>query len=156
MDDIKIGRILCAVDFSEYSAYALRYAVAFARDFDARLELVHVLELPFMPTYAMAGLPELSLPTDRLEEEVRKHMDELVEEVRTDHERVSGTVRIGSAFLEIIQYARELEADLIVIGTHGHSGLSHILIGSVAEKVVRKAPCAVLSVKHPKHRFEMP
>ena len=60
MDDIKISRILCAVDFSEYSAYALRYAVAFAKMLSARLELVHVLELPFMPTYAMAGLPESS------------------------------------------------------------------------------------------------
>jgi len=156
MDDIHVGRILCAVDFSEYSNYALRYALEFAGIFKADLHLIHVLELPFMPTYAMAGLPELSLPTDQLEHEVRKHMEQVVQECRQKHEPVTGVVRIGSAFLEIIQYAREIEADLIVVGTHGRTGLTHMIIGSVAEKVVRKAPCPVLSVKHPEHKFEMP
>ena len=83
-------------------------------------------------------------------------MDELVTQVRAEYEDVSGAVRIGSAFLEIIQYAKEVQADLIVVGTHGRTGLKHMIIGSVAEKVVRKAPCPVLSVKHPEHAFEMP
>ena len=65
-------------------------------------------------------------------------------------------VRHGKPFLEIIRAARELEADVLVIGSHGQSGLSETLFGSTAEKVVRKAPCAVLVVRHPEHRFEMP
>ena len=156
MEDVKMARILCAVDFSEYSAYALRYAVDFARIFDAELWLLHVLELAFMPVYATAGLPELNLPTDQLEQEARTRVDELVEQCAAKHAKVSGTVRVGTPFVEIIQFAKEIEADLIVVGTHGHTGLRHMLIGSVAEKVLRKAPCPVLSVKHPDHAFEMP
>jgi len=64
--------------------------------------------------------------------------------------------RVGVPFVEIIKAAREKEVDLIVIATHGKSGLSHILFGSVAEKVVRKAPCPVLSIRHPEHEFIMP
>ena len=156
MDNVRVRRIVCAVDFSEFSDYALTYATEFANVFDAELHLIHVLELPFMPTYAMAGLPELSVPTDQLEEQARQHMDELTKKTQAEHANVTGVVRIGSAFLEIIRYAQELSADLVVVGTHGRTGLTHMIIGSVAEKVVRKAPCPVLSVKHPKHKFEMP
>ena len=156
MDNVRVRRIVCAVDFSEFSDYALTYATEFANVFGAELHLIHVLELPFMPTYAMAGLPELSVPTDQLEEQARQHMDELTKKTQAEHANVTGVVRIGSAFLEIIRYAQELSADLVVVGTHGRTGLTHMIIGSVAEKVVRKAPCPVLSVKHPKHKFEMP
>ena len=62
----------------------------------------------------------------------------------------------GRPFVEIIRYAREKKIDIIVVGTHGHSGLTHILMGSVAEKVVRKSPCPVLTIRHPDHEFEMP
>ena len=65
-------------------------------------------------------------------------------------------VRQGSPFLEIIRYAKEKGIDLIVIGTHGRTGLAHVFMGSVAEKVVRKAPCPVLSVRHPEHEFIAP
>jgi nucleotide-binding universal stress UspA family protein len=58
--------------------------------------------------------------------------------------------------MEIISYAREIKADLVVVGTHGRTGLSHLIIGSVAERVVRKAPCPVLSIRHPEHIFKMP
>ena len=58
--------------------------------------------------------------------------------------------------MEIITFAREINADLLVVGTHGRTGLSHLIIGSVAERVVRKAPCPVLSIHHPEHVFEMP
>ncbi len=156
MAEPKVARVLCPVDFSEYSDYALQHALAYAKTFGAELHVVHVLELPFMPTYAMAGLPELSVPTEELEAQVRKHTEEVVQECRKSHDKVEGTVRIGSAFLEIIECAKEIDADLIVMGTHGRTGLTHMLIGSVAEKVVRKAPCPVLTVKHPDHEFEMP
>jgi nucleotide-binding universal stress UspA family protein len=64
--------------------------------------------------------------------------------------------RVGAAFLEIIEYVREQEIDLVVIGTHGRSGLMHILMGSVAERIVRKSPCPVLTVKPEGHQFVMP
>jgi nucleotide-binding universal stress UspA family protein len=83
-------------------------------------------------------------------------MDEIVEECRESHEATFGSVRTGTPFLEIINSAKDLPADLVVMGTHGRTGLKHMLIGSVAEKVVRKSPCPVLTVKHPHHEFEMP
>ena len=73
-----------------------------------------------------------------------------------DGKPVVREVRVGAAFMEIIDYARENEIDLIVIGTHGRSGLMHILMGSVAERIVRKAPCPVLTVKPEGHQFVMP
>jgi nucleotide-binding universal stress UspA family protein len=65
-------------------------------------------------------------------------------------------VREGTPFYEIIRFAREGDVDLIVMGTHGHTGLTHVLLGSVTEKVVRKAPCPVLTVRHPEHEFVHP
>jgi nucleotide-binding universal stress UspA family protein len=156
MDSIKISRIVCATDFSDSSEYAQRYALGLSEVFGAELRLVHVVELPFLPTYSLAGVPSLALPVEQVEEGARKHMEQAVEACRAAHPGTEGVVRTGSPFVEVINYAREVEADLIVVGTHGRTGLSHMLIGSVAEKIVRKAPCPVLSVKHPDHDFEMP
>jgi len=69
---------------------------------------------------------------------------------------VRKAVVLGKPFEQIIRYAREENVDLIVIGTHGHSALASMLLGSVAEKVIRKAPCAVLSMRHPEHKFQPP
>ncbi len=156
MNDISISRIMCPVDFSESSDHALGYAVDLARMFGAQLTLLHVVEVPFLPSYAMAGVPDLSLPLEQIEEGARKGLERLIEECRKKHERVETELRTGTAFMEIINYAREIQADMIVMGTHGRTGLSHIIIGSVAEKVVRKAPCPVLTIRHPEHVFEMP
>jgi nucleotide-binding universal stress UspA family protein len=156
MEELQIGKIICAVDFSEYSDHALRYALYFAKTFGADLQVLHVVELPFLPSYSLAGVPDLSIPSEEIEEAARKKLGELVTKCRAEYAKVEGQVRTGTAFVEIIGYAREVEADLIIVGTHGRTGLRHMLIGSVAEKIVRKAPCPVLSVKHPHHRFEMP
>jgi nucleotide-binding universal stress UspA family protein len=156
MDDVKISTMVCAVDFSENSEYALQYALNLASVFNAELKLLHVVELPFLPSYSLAGVPDLSLPVEQVEESARAHMEELLKDCRKKYDRVNGDLRTGAPFLEIIGYARDVEADMIVVGTHGRSGLSHMLIGSVAEKVVRKAPCPVLSIRHPDHAFEMP
>lgn len=156
MEDVEIGKILCPVDFSESSQYALRYAIDLARQFDAQLTLLHVVEVPFLPSYAMAGVPDLSLPLEQIEEGAREGLQELVERCRGKWPKVEGELRTGTAFVEIIGYAKETETDMIVMGTHGRTGLSHIIIGSVAEKVVRKAPCPVLSIRHPESKFEMP
>jgi nucleotide-binding universal stress UspA family protein len=156
MDEVRFAKVLCAVDFSEYSDYALAYAVHLAKAFGSELKLLHVVELPFLPSYSLAGVPDLSIPVEEIERGAREKLQELVARCRAVYEKVDGDVRTGTAFVEIISYARETDADLIVVGTHGRTGLRHMIIGSVAEKVVRKAPCPVLSVKHPSHQFEMP
>jgi nucleotide-binding universal stress UspA family protein len=154
--EIQIKRILCPVDFSDSSDYALRYALAFASAYDADLEVMHVVELPFMPPYAASTAPDLTLAVERIKEESQKMLDRLAERSRALGLRVASRLVMGAPFVEIINAARAGTADLIVMGTHGRTGLRHVLIGSVAEKVVRKAPCPVLTVKHPEHEFVMP
>ena len=156
MEDVKMETIVCAVDFSEPSDHALEYALMICSSFGARLMLLHVIEVPFLPSYSMGGVPDLDLPLEQLEESARERMEEVLSDCREQYDGVEGEVVAGSPFVEIINYAREVRADMIVMGTHGRSGLKHLLIGSVAEKVVRKAPCPVLTVKHPEQDFEMP
>ncbi len=156
MEDVKMETIVCAVDFSEPSDHALEYALMMGSSFGARLVLLHVIEVPFLPSYSMGGVPDLDLPLEQLEESARERMEEVLSDCREQYDGVEGEVVAGSPFVEIINYAREAKADMIVMGTHGRSGLKHLLIGSVAEKVVRKAPCPVLTVKHPEQDFEMP
>ena len=154
--EINIRKVLCPVDFSEASEHALRYALAFAQAYDAELEILHVVEVPFLPSYATAGVPDLSLPVERIQQRCTDRMDELTAKYAEWHAKTSGRVIVGAPFLEIIREAKKEHCDLIVMGTHGRSGLQHMLIGSVAEKVVRKSPCPVLTVKHPEHEFVMP
>jgi len=153
---IEIKKILCPVDFSESSEHALRYALAFAAAYDAELEVMHVVEMPFLPAYSTAGMPELNVPVERIQQQFREQLDQLVERYRTTYAKITGRTSVGTPFLEIIREARSGQFDLIVVGTHGRTGLRHMLIGSVAEKLVRKAPCPVLTVKHPGHEFVMP
>ena len=154
MKRIRIKKILCPLDFSACSDYALRYALGMANEFGAELKLLHVVELPFLPSYSLGGVPDLSAPMEAIEQGARQRMEQLVEQCRAEHEDVDATVRTGTPFLEIVSYAEEIGADLIVAGSHGRSGLRHMLIGSVAEKLVRKAPCPVLTVKNPEECFE--
>jgi len=156
MEQIRIERILCPVDYSEYSDHGLTYALCMADVFEAELRLLHVVEIPVMPSYGIAGGADMVLPIQDFEQGAAEHMAELLKKCRARHPKTDGEVRTGSAFLEIINCARRCNAGLIVMGTHGRSALSHILMGSVAERVVRKAPCPVLTVKHPDHSFEMP
>ena len=153
---IEIKKILCPVDFSDCSEHAMRYAMAFAEAYGSQLELLHVVEMPFLPSYSTAGIPEIHFPLDEIKKQSRERLDKLVEECGNERYKISGNVVVGAPFLEVVKVAKEGEFDLIVIGTHGRSGLKQMLIGSVAEKIVRKAPCPVLTVKHPEHEFVMP
>lgn len=148
-------RILVATDFSETSAYAVKYAIEMAKTFGAGLHVLHVLEteIPLMVD-GIAYLPPGII------EEIEKSAASQLEQVIPPEERnklsVTLALRRGSAFLEIIGYARDQKMDLIVIGTHGRGAIAHVLLGNVAEKVVRKAPCPVLTIRHPQHEFKMP
>ncbi|MFQ5410981.1 MAG: universal stress protein [Phycisphaerae bacterium] len=155
---IHIQRILFPTDFSDLSLHGLRYARSFAEAYSAELHLIHVVDEASL--YWMAMGPN-SLPvgpsTEELVEISRKEMESFVGEHLGDLTPPLITeVVMGRPFMEIINYARDTTIDLIVIGTHGRSGLQHALLGSVAEKVVRKAPCPVLTIRQPEHDFVNP
>ncbi len=150
--------ILCPVDFSELSAHALQYAASLANKYGASLHVLHVVDEAFQ--YWMAMGPN-SVPVGPPPEELLTAAKEgMVRFIEAQPPCVDGKavtqVVLGRPFVEIIRYAREAKADLIVLGTHGRSGLSHMLLGSVTEKVVRKATCPVLTIRHPDQTFEMP
>ncbi|MGA7720809.1 MAG: universal stress protein [Ignavibacteriaceae bacterium] len=145
----KIKRILVPIDFSDYSKSSLKYAVNFAKSFGAELFLIYVVEpIIYPPDFSMGqiAIPSLDLEMDkRAFEELNKLA---VKEI--PKELIANTiVKTGKPFIEIIETAVEEKIDLIIIATHGHTGMEHILFGSTAEKVVRKAPCPVLTLREP-------
>jgi nucleotide-binding universal stress UspA family protein len=154
---IDLHRILVPTDFSKYSQSALTYAAAFAEKFGAELTLLHVVQdlALFIPDMVTVS-PPLAPSVDQLTEAARTAFDRLIKENHLEHLTIQREVRQGTPFYEIIRCAKEKDIDLIVMGTHGHSGLAHVLLGSVTEKVVRKAPCPVLTVRHPEHEFVHP
>jgi nucleotide-binding universal stress UspA family protein len=154
---IDLHRILVPTDFSKHSNNALTYAVAFAEKFGAELHLLHVVQdlALFIPD-AVTAMPPVALPVDQITLAAREALDRVIREQGLERFTVRPEVREGTPFAEIIRCAREKDIDLIVMGTHGHTGLAHMLLGSVTEKVVRKAPCPVLTVRHPEHEFVHP
>jgi universal stress protein A len=154
---IELKRILVPTDFSDHSKNAMNYACSLAEKFGADLHVLHVLQ----DLVAMVPEPGLAFPPpgdymQELEESATKALTELPGDARSGVGNIVRSVRQGPPFLEIIRYAKEHDIDLIVLGTHGRSGLAHMLLGSVAERVVRKAPCPVLTVRPESHTFEMP
>jgi nucleotide-binding universal stress UspA family protein len=153
---IALKKILLATDFSDHSRVALRYAAALAQAFDAEVLVVHVMEIPSL----ISQLPPTGdsyIPPDWTAAQ-EAHARAQVEKLLADSgvARIRSLLRTGSPFVEIVAAAREEEVDLIVVGTHGHGVLAHMLLGSVAERVVRKAPCPVLTVREGEHDFVMP
>lgn len=155
---IKLDRILVPTDFSDFSKPALTYGCAIAARFDAELHLLHVVPDPAMlvPEAAAFSVESMEAQTEVLRVESMKTLNTLPPDGWSDGKPVVREIRVGAAFMEIIDYAREKDIDLIVIGTHGRSGLMHVLMGSVAERIVRKSPCPVLTVKPEGHQFVMP
>lgn len=154
LPELKLKRILLPVDFSECSRKATTYAASLARQFNAEVLLLHVIEIAPHP-------PEmLILESETLNAKLRTETNRLLSEWRQEiPERISTRVllRNGTApYREIVQAAHENNADLIVLGTHGRTGLAHLLIGSTAERVVRHAPCPVLVVREREHDFVEP
>jgi universal stress protein A len=153
---IELKRILVPTDFSKYSLNALKYAAAFAEKFQTDLYLLHVVQdLSLFVPDALSGTPPYLPPADQMLAAVRESLDRLALQ-ELDKLTVHRLVREGAPFYEIIACARENDVDMIIMGTHGRGLLAHMLMGSVAEKVVRKAPCPVLTVRHPEHEFVHP
>lgn len=140
-----IQRILVAHDFSATSEAALHYALTLATRFEAIVTVVHAYDIPSM------GAPEvLVLATDWLSQitaVARESLDAVVARARKSGVNVDSQLREGSPWREVNEVAQALHADLIVVGSHGRRGLPRALLGSVAEKVVRTAPCPVLVVR---------
>jgi nucleotide-binding universal stress UspA family protein len=154
---IELKRILVPTDFSKFSQVAITYAAALAEKFAAELFLLHVVQdlTVFFPE-AVEAAPAVALPADQFLAAARSAMERSARDSCLQNLAVHQEVRVGTPFYEIVRYAREMKIDLIVMGTHGHTGLVHVLLGSVTEKVVRKAPCPVLTVRHPEHEFVHP
>ena len=153
---IKITNVLVATDFSDTSASALNYWREFARMFGATLHVLHVVENGLM----WAGPEAAGIDFVQLQAEIaaaaRETLDRIViAEDRAQLKAVTA-VRTGSPALEIAAYAKAQGIDLILMGTHGRGMMGHLLMGNVAEKVVRIASCPVLTVHHPEHEFIQP
>ncbi|HEY7956476.1 MAG TPA: universal stress protein [Polyangia bacterium] len=142
----EIHRILVPTDFSEPSERALEVAIELARRFGARLFLFHAYVAPsyVFPEGLEPTTPEL---VEQLERTMRAELELRAVRVRTAGVTAEVGTGVGPHDQEICRRARELGADLIVMGTHGRTGIRHALLGSVAEKVVRRAPCPVLTVR---------
>jgi len=149
-----IKRIMIPVDFSDYSKKALTYAVKFTKNFQAEIYLLYVIEpvnyFTDMGIEDGAGMviTDLDLP-----KRAKNELDKLGKQEIQKSVKFHTEVREGQPFIEIINYASEKDIDLIFIATHGHTGVQHLLFGSTAEKVVRKAPCPVLSIREPAKGF---
>src|SRR5262245_50848825 len=156
---IELRSILLPTDFSEPSGVAGKYAKAMAESFHASLHVLHVIEESAL-IYPLVGyegaFPPLPQLRDDIEKEVHARLEKLLSASERETLRAQLAIRIGSPFVEVIRYAKEQNIDLIVMGTHGRGPIAHMLMGSVAEKVVRKAPCPVLTVRHPEHEFVLP
>lgn len=154
---IALKNILLPTDFSDTSEVALKYARAFADEFNASLHILHILEDPLLYPATMEWYPT---PTVNYREEMEKAARDRLAGLLNEHKgaevRAQLALRWGSPFVEIVRYAKSENIDLIVMGSHGLGPIGHMLMGSVAEKVVRKAPCPVLIVRHPEHEFVMP
>lgn len=152
---IRMKKIVFPTDFSEYSAHALPYALEFARQFGAAIHAVHVITTP---TYAASYEIAIDMTTlrDTLEESARARMVELEAKLRESGVAFTTEIRFGMPFLEVLESARDQAADLIILATHGWGPLKHMLLGSTAERIVRKARCPVLTVRHPEHEFVVP
>ena len=140
-------RILVPIDFSEYSKNALQYAIPFAKQFGAELLLVYVVEPAIYPadfSFGQVGIPGLE---SEMRVKGKESLGRLVDEQIAGTVSARSIIRTGKPFLEIINVAKEEKVDLIIIATHGNTGVEHILFGGTAEKVVRKAPCPVLVVR---------
>lgn len=151
--ETNIKKVLVPIDFSDYSKDALNYSINFIKCFNAELTLIYVIEPVIYPpdfSGTQISIPPIDIVTTKHAEESLKQL--IDKEIPPDI-KVRAVVKTGKPFVEIVETAAEENIDLIIISSHGHSGVEKILFGSTAEKVVRKAPCPVLSLRTPLKGF---
>jgi len=139
-------QILVPIDFSNHSKKALAYAKEIADSYEANLQLLHVIEDTIHPAYSLSGKSFIFDLVPGIEEDCRRRIEELIQEIGLSKENAEIIVKGGQAAYDIIKFAKDNSSDLIVIATHGLTGIEHLLLGSVTEKVVRMASCPVFTV----------
>jgi nucleotide-binding universal stress UspA family protein len=148
----KIQKIVCPVDFSNCAQQALKYAIELAQQFDAEICIVHAYEDPaaYVTPMPMSGYVG---PGAELLLELRKQLEQRLAQTKSEVEQLGVRVRSelleGAPYRVVLDWAKEYGADLIVVGTHGHTGFTHALLGSVTERIVRMAHCPVLTIRTP-------
>lgn len=150
---LKLKTILVPTDFAEPSKKSLRYALRFAEQFGATVILLHVVEPIVLLGDAYGSVAVPMEATAALQQDATTRLASLVRDEIEEVVPVSSCVRCGKPYQEIVNAAREREVDLIIIATHGYTGLKHVFLGSTAERVVRHAPCPVLIVREKEHEF---
>ena len=146
---MKVKKILVPIDLSDVSQKALDYAIEFSRPFAAELIVLHVVEPVYYASMANIYGPvtDLSMLFEEQRREAKKQLAKIDAQVRKSRVPVRTVLGYGSPYLEILEGAKKVKADLIIMATHGRTGFSHMLIGSVAERVVRRATCPGLTVR---------
>jgi nucleotide-binding universal stress UspA family protein len=146
-EKMKWTKILCPVDFSTVSMEALKLAGDLAEKFGAGLVVVHVLEPILAPTDFSFGPLSMTDVEDKLSDRAMDGLEKAAQSLPLPKDKVQINVARGIGSQEIIRIAEETKVDLIVMGTHGYTGITHALLGSTAERVVRRSPCPVLTIK---------
>ena len=153
---IKINQILVPTDFSEHARHALNYAVELSREFGATIHLLHVCDdinhILADPSATLISISELVEEQERL---ANAELNELAATVPEGIE-VLPRIKMQAPVVGILKYAEDHDIDLIILGTHGRTGMAHLVLGSVAERVVRQASCPVLVVRPREHEFISP
>ena len=146
---VGMKKILVPVDFSDSSKRSLHYALTLAASFRGRIIPLHVVEPVIYPSDMAFAPMAAELPTKVSVASMKKKLQQWCEEAIPVKHLGKPVVRLGQPFHEIALAAKEMKADLVVISTHGYTGLKHVLLGSTAERVVRHTPCPVLTVRRP-------
>lgn len=142
-----IANILVPIDFGESSQRTLDYARMLARPFRASLLLLHVVPNPYVTVASEIYMPPPADFLDKLRAEAQRRLTDLITAGERSELRTESLVEVGDPLRAIVDYAKARNIDLIVMGTHGRTGVAHFVLGSVAERVVRTAPCPVLTVR---------
>jgi len=152
---VEFKKILVPTDFSEYSEYALRYANALTKQWGGAIDCVHVVDTGFLGdggvdgVYVSAG--EIQRSIDAVKADAKKELDHFVRKEHLLGTDVNPHLREGHSADEIVALAEELDSDIIIVATHGRSGLDRLVFGSTCDKILRLSKRPVLSVKHPEH-----
>ena len=150
---LRLQKILVPTDFSDYAAKALDYAIAFAERHQAEIILLHVVEPTYYAEFDQSVPPNLFELQRDLVRSRHDHLNRIGREKVGSRVAHRAVVHLGNPYAVIVETAKAMEADLIILATHGHTGLKHVLLGSTAERVVRHAPCPVLIVRQSEHDF---
>ena len=144
---MQVNNILVPIDFSNHSQKALNYATEIAQSYNSRLQVLHIIEETMHPAFSVTGKSSIFDLIPGIEDDCRKRTEKMLKAAVPDKVKSNIYIKGGRAASDIIKFAKENSTDLIVIATHGLTGLEHMLLGSVTEKVVRMAHCPVFTVK---------